>query len=73
MEDRRRAIGAHRIAPVTDIGADQSLKRSRPAAAMRRPDSLVSSTYSPFASAGTGKPRLRMRAAMPGSRPRNFL
>ena len=33
----------------------------------------VAAIYSPFASAGTGKPRLRMRAAMPGSRPRNFL
>ena len=49
------------------------LKLDGPAAAARRPDSLVGSNYSPFASAGTGKPRLRMRAAMPGSRPRNFL
>ena len=58
---------------ITAMVSRRRLKSDRPAAATRRPDSLFGSIYSPFASAGTGKPRLRMRAAMPGSRPRNFL
>ena len=74
---RRRRIGGGQFAR-TELRreqiSEQILPETRSSGRRYAATGLtVASNYSPFASAGTGKPRLRMRAAIPGSRPRNFL